>query len=255
MGHGQYSGNHPRFSKRQEERYDARMAHDKDLSASARLHYLENDETHHPAKMDYPAQMGHPVEMNYALKEMDMPVKNHNQGYGYEMGKPSVGMGKPLREMDMVAKEMDMPVQNFGYVASQAKKAGDKSFEYAGKTFPVKESRELKDMSGAYNAMGDANEPNKMLDKAVREYGPVKKHGSMKGDQSATRVDYANYKGTDKGYHGHSGSSHGDQSATRADYLKGNVSHPAKEHGKPHGPAMEKAGRPAILRHCSPGHK
>tara|TARA_R100001230_G_scaffold25209_1_gene19190 strand:- start:983 stop:1117 length:135 start_codon:yes stop_codon:yes gene_type:complete len=44
MGHGHYSGNHPRFSKRQEERYDAKMAHNKDLSASARLHYLENDE-------------------------------------------------------------------------------------------------------------------------------------------------------------------------------------------------------------------
>ena len=58
MGHGHYSGNHPRFSKKQEERYDARMAHNKDLTASARLHYLENDETHHPAKMDYPAKLG-----------------------------------------------------------------------------------------------------------------------------------------------------------------------------------------------------
>ena len=46
----EYSGNHPRFSRRQEERYDAKMAHDKSLSDSARLHYLENDETHHPAK-------------------------------------------------------------------------------------------------------------------------------------------------------------------------------------------------------------
>ena len=89
----------------------------------------------------------------------------------------------------------------------------------------------------------------RMLDK------PVKKYGAMKGDQSATHVDYANYKGTDKGYHGHSGSSQGDQSATHRDYLKGNVSHPAKEHGENHGPAMKLSGRPAILRHCSPGHK
>ncbi len=209
MGHGHYSGNHPRFSKRQEERYDAKMAHNKNLSASARLHYLENDETHHPAKMDYPA------------------------------------------------REMDMPVQNFSYVASQAKKAGDKSFEYAGKTFPVKESEELKAMPipDIEKGRAEGDMPNKMLDKAVREYAPVKKHGSMKGDQSATHIDYANYKGTDKGYHGHSGSSHGDQSATHRDYIKGNVSHPAKEHGKPHGPAMKLAGRPAILRHCSPGHK
>jgi len=214
MGHGHYSGNHPRFSKRQEEHYDARMAHDKDLSASARLHYLENDETHHPAKMDYPA------------------------------------------------REMDMPVQNFAYAAKQAKEAGDKAFKYAGKTFPVKESEDLSNpvLSDDMNLTGKSyvgdrdgklgfSVPNKKLDM------PVRKHGAMKGDQSATHIDYAHYKGTDKGYHGHSGSSHGDQSATHRDYIKGNVSHPAKEHGKPHGPAMEKAGRPAILRHCSPGHK
>ena len=46
------------------------------------------------------------------------------------------------------------------------------------------------------------------------------KHGAMKGDQSASHVDYANYKGTDKGYHGKTGASHGDQSASRADYMK-----------------------------------
>ena len=45
------------------------------------------------------------------------------------------------------------------------------------------------------------------------------RHGSMTGDQSATKSDYANYKGTDKGYHGHDGESHGDQSATRKDYM------------------------------------
>jgi len=44
------------------------------------------------------------------------------------------------------------------------------------------------------------------------------KFGAMKGDQSASKVDYANYKGTDKGYKGKTGSSHGDQSATRRDY-------------------------------------
>ena len=43
----------------------------------------------------------------------------------------------------------------------------------------------------------------------------------MKGDQSASHIDYANYKGTDKGYHGKTGSSHGDQSATRRDYEGG----------------------------------
>jgi hypothetical protein len=125
---GEYSGNHPRFSRKQEERYDAKEAHNKDLSASARLHYLENDETHHPAK-------------NLA------------------------------------------------------------------------DSRDIKDMSGAYNAMGDPNSP-----------APHK--GAMKGDQSATHRDYANYKGTDPNYHGHTGASHGDQSATHRDYMHG---HPARQ--------------------------
>jgi len=36
-----YSGNHPRFSA---QNFDAKEAYNKDLTASARLHYLENDE-------------------------------------------------------------------------------------------------------------------------------------------------------------------------------------------------------------------
>jgi len=39
-----YSGNHPRYSG---ERYDAKQAYNKDLTASARLHYLENDRHDH----------------------------------------------------------------------------------------------------------------------------------------------------------------------------------------------------------------
>ena len=46
MGRG-YSGNHPRFSGKQDERYDAKEAYNKDLTASARLHYLENDRHDH----------------------------------------------------------------------------------------------------------------------------------------------------------------------------------------------------------------
>lgn len=43
MGRG-YSGNHPRYSS---ERYDAKQAYNKDLTTSARLHYLENDRHDH----------------------------------------------------------------------------------------------------------------------------------------------------------------------------------------------------------------
>ncbi len=65
----------------------------------------------------------------------------------------------------------------------------------------------------AENAQHDMKSMGKM-DKTM-----AYKHGAMKGDQSASRVDYANYKGTDKGYHGKTGASHGDQSASKADYM------------------------------------
>ena len=50
MGHkgyyGQYTGN-SKFSKKHDEAYDAKEAYNKDLTASARLHYLENDRHDH----------------------------------------------------------------------------------------------------------------------------------------------------------------------------------------------------------------
>ena len=57
MGHkgyyGQYSGN-SKFSKKRDEDYDAKEAYNKNLKASARLHYLENLRHDHdsPAKME-----------------------------------------------------------------------------------------------------------------------------------------------------------------------------------------------------------
>jgi len=49
--YGQYSGN-SKFSKRHDEDYDAKEAYNKNLTASARLHYLENLRHDHdsPAK-------------------------------------------------------------------------------------------------------------------------------------------------------------------------------------------------------------
>lgn len=68
-------------------------------------------------------------------------------------------------------------------------------------------------MSDHFSGMRDEDES------VTKQYkSPAKKYGAMKGDQSATRSDYANFKDTDPGYHGHDGSSHGDQSATRSDY-------------------------------------
>ena len=49
---GNYSGNHPRYSKKGDEKYDAHEAYNKDLTASARLHYFENErhDKTHPGK-------------------------------------------------------------------------------------------------------------------------------------------------------------------------------------------------------------
>ena len=58
-----------------------------------------------------------------------------------------------------------------------------------------------------------------VIDETAQKHEGMSRHGSMKGDQSATKSDYANYKGTDPHYHGHDGESHGDQSATRRDYM------------------------------------
>ena len=58
-----------------------------------------------------------------------------------------------------------------------------------------------------------------VADETAQKDEGMSRHGSMKGDQSATHSDYAHYKGTDKGYHGHTGASHGDQSATHRDYM------------------------------------
>ena len=58
-----------------------------------------------------------------------------------------------------------------------------------------------------------------VIDETAQKHEGMSRHGSMTGDQSATKSDYPNYKGTDKGYHGHDGESHRDQSATRRDYM------------------------------------
>ena len=124
---GNYSGNHPRYSSGQ--KYDAREAYNKDLTAKARLHYLENsehDKHSHPAKRDCVAKM----------------------------------YGEPAAKMDHAPK-------NLGFIKAETlKKNPDATtMEVDGKTMPIKnlaDSDDIKDMSGAYNAMGDANDPAMM---------------------------------------------------------------------------------------------
>lgn len=45
---------------------------------------------------------------------------------------------QPTKKMHNDPKAGSAAVKNFGYAAKQAKEAGKKEFDYAGKTFPVK---------------------------------------------------------------------------------------------------------------------
>jgi hypothetical protein len=99
---------------------------------------------------------------------------------------------------------------------------------------PVKKSKARIVQDYARNAKvdGDTSAGRYEAKQAIKE--AVKKDGSMKGDQSATRRDYAGYKGTDKGYHGTSGSSHGDQSASHGDYGGLSSVHKVLKHSHKH---------------------
>ena len=87
MGRG-YSGNHPRFSHRQDERYDAKEAYNKDLTASARLHYLENDRHDHesPANSHCSPMHKHTdAHMKKQAKRIARRTQGDEQDIYYEM--------------------------------------------------------------------------------------------------------------------------------------------------------------------------
>ena len=103
MGRG-YSGNHPRFSHSQDERYDAKEAYNKDLTASARLHYLENDRHDH----DSPAH-GHCTPMHkhtraHRLRERAIKISERSgaeRGDEYDYENPKVTeLLKKANELD-----------------------------------------------------------------------------------------------------------------------------------------------------------
>ena len=82
MGRG-YSGNHPRFSKRGDERYDAKEAYNKDLTASARLHYLENDRHDHesPNHMSVNQRLDDSFGMGQNTNKTPSPMKAHTRAH------------------------------------------------------------------------------------------------------------------------------------------------------------------------------
>jgi hypothetical protein len=67
--YGQYSGN-SKFSKRHDEDYDAKEAYNKNLTASARLHYLEN------LRHDHDSAAKH---INEFIDENHQHNKNHDE--------------------------------------------------------------------------------------------------------------------------------------------------------------------------------
>ena len=67
--YGQYSGN-SKFSKRHDEDYDAKEAYNKNLTASARLHYLEN------LRHDHDSAAKH---INEFMDENHQHNKNHDE--------------------------------------------------------------------------------------------------------------------------------------------------------------------------------
>jgi len=73
-------------ARKADERYDAKMAYDKNLSGKARLHYLENDIADKGMSMKSPMDMGHKapakmksaMEMGHKAPSMKAPMKKES---------------------------------------------------------------------------------------------------------------------------------------------------------------------------------
>ena len=101
-GHyGQYTGNHPKFSKKKDESYDANKAYDKNLSASARLHYLENDRADHKS----------PVNGNAFTKAMADSGGDYNEAK-QALDSPATNYGTPLENSGLGPKTADSGIYN-----------------------------------------------------------------------------------------------------------------------------------------------
>ena len=130
-----------------DERYDAKEAYDKKLSSSARMHYLENDiadrkghsgsySGNHPRYSAPTSMMGqakadfayNPMEdiagqgtegTNAAMMKKDVsPAYNVNQGYGSQIGKPSVASrnkyGGNKGDESMSDRDYSAPTKMYG---------------------------------------------------------------------------------------------------------------------------------------------
>ena len=128
MGRG-YSGNHPRYSG---ERYDAKQAYNKDLTASARLHYLENDRHDH----DSP----HHMSVNERLDD--------SFGMGQNTGFSASPMNKHCKSHSPVNNRADKIRERAGKISSETQGQGGYDYENPKVQKLLSKARKVDERSG-----------------------------------------------------------------------------------------------------------
>jgi len=126
MGRG-YSGNHPRFSRRGDERYDAKEAYNKDLTASARLHYLENDRHDHtsPNHMSVNQRLDDSFGMGQNTDQAPSPMNKHTRAHRLREKAMNISERSGAERGD----EYDYENPRVQKLLSKANKADEKSGE------------------------------------------------------------------------------------------------------------------------------
>ena len=104
-------------ARKADERYDAKMAYDKNLSGKARLHYLENDIADKGMSMKSPMDMGHksPAEMGHkapakmkSAMDMKAPMKMGHKSPAKKAGKMSpADMKAPMKKESVKQEKKD----------------------------------------------------------------------------------------------------------------------------------------------------
>ena len=128
MGRG-YSGNHPRYSG---ERYDAKQAYNKDLTASARLHYLENDRHDH----DSP----HHMSVNERLDD--------SFGMGQNTGSEASPMNKHCKSHSPVKNRSERLRERAGKISSASEGQGGYDYENPKVQKLLSKARKVDERSG-----------------------------------------------------------------------------------------------------------
>ena len=129
MGRG-YSGNHPRFSKHKDESYDAKEAYNKDLTASARLHYLENDRHDHtsPNHMSVNQRLDDSFGMGQNTDQAPSPMNKHTRSHRLREKAMNISERSGAERGD----EYDYENPRVQKLLSKARKADEKSGEMRG---------------------------------------------------------------------------------------------------------------------------